>query len=42
LHKNMSNFTVISPLHKFHNINLEFLCIHLSELFEGESPAMQT
>ena len=42
LHKNMSNFTVISPLHKFHNINLEFLSIHLSELFEGESPAMQT
>jgi len=38
----MGNLTVISPLHKFHNINLEFLSIHLSELFEGESPAMQT
>jgi len=30
------------PLHKFHNINLELLSIHLSELFESEGPAMKT
>jgi hypothetical protein len=37
----MGIITVILPLHKFRNINLEFFSIHLRELFEGESPAMQ-
>lgn len=33
---------IISLLHELHNVNLELLGIHLSELFEGKSPAMET
>ena len=30
------------PVHQLEGVDLELVCIHLSELFQGEGPSMET